>query len=625
MFLTKLFKVIMSKIERKDYLHSPVFLTYAEAPILRREEALKNLNAVKFFLTITLFFIASFGYAQNGSNFKTVKNRTWWKEAVVYQIYPRSFKDSDGDGVGDLKGIISKLDYLKSLGVDAVWLNPIFSSPNDDNGYDISDYRNIMKEFGTMQDFDRLLAGLHERKIKLVLDMVLNHSSDEHEWFKQSKSSPTSPYRDYYHWWPAEKGTPTPRYSFFDVNNDAWKFDKTTNAYYLHYFSQKQPDLNWENEKLRNEVYDMMKFWLDKGIDGLRMDAFQYVSKDTTWQKYPEGYEKNIIKYYGMGPNLHKYLKEMNKTVISKYNVMTVAEGAGSTLEDAHSLVDEDRNELNMAYHFEVMDVGNDPRGYKLTDLKGVLSKWEASFADKGWLAVFLANHDVPRMVSKYGNDSPEFRAASSKLLTTLIMTMRGTPFYFNGDEIGMSNIKFDNIEDYQDIATINAYKNHVSKGGDVKAFIELQKFISRDNTRTPFQWNPSANAGFTTGKPWIKINPNYKEVNAATQAANPNSVLSYFKKIVALRKSSAALIYGAYKVYDLNHPEVYCYTRTEGNEKMLVILNFSTKNINYKIDKNINTNASTLLISNYNKSSIAGNSINLMPWQSVVYKLKQP
>ena len=613
----------MSKIERKKYSHSPIFLTNGKTSIFRRPQVSKHFNHVKGFLLFTLLFIASFGYAQKDSNFKTVKNRTWWKEAVVYQIYPRSFKDSDGDGVGDLKGIISKLDYIKSLGVDAVWLNPIFSSPNDDNGYDISDYRNIMKEFGTMQDFDKLLAGLHERKIKLVLDMVLNHSSDEHEWFKQSKSSRTNPYRDYYHWWPAEKGTPTPRYSFFDVNNDAWKFDKTTNAYYLHYFSQKQPDLNWENEKLRNEVYDMMKFWLDKGIDGLRMDAFQYVSKDTTWQKYPEGYEKNIIKYYGMGPNLHTYLKEMNKTVVSKYNVMTVAEGAGSTLEDAHSLVDEDRNELNMAYHFEVMDVGNDPKGYKLTDLKRVFTKWETSFADKGWLAVFLANHDVPRMVSKYGNDSEQFRAASSKLLTTLIMTMRGTPFYFNGDELGMSNIKFDKIEDYKDIATINAYKNHVAKGENVTAFMEQQKFISRDNTRTPFQWNSSENAGFTTGKPWIKINQNYKAVNVTTEAVDPNSVLSYFKKIVALRKNSAALIYGTYKVYDINNPEVYCYTRSEGNEKVLVILNFSTKNINYKIGKNINTNASKLLISNYNKAAITANRINLLPWQSVIYKLK--
>lgn len=575
---------------------------------------------------LCLIFFVSNCFSQQDANNKIPNKATWWKEAIVYQLYPRSFKDSDGDGVGDLKGIISKLDYLKSLGVDAVWLNPIFSSPNDDNGYDISDYRNIMKEFGTMQDFDELLAGLHKRNIKLILDMVLNHSSDEHEWFKQAKSSRTNPYRNYYHWWPEEKGKPTPRYSFFDVNNDAWKYDATTKSYYLHYFSQKQPDLNWENEKLRNEVYDMMKFWLDKGIDGLRMDAFQYASKDTTWKKYPEGYENDIIKYYGMGPNLHQYLKEMNKTVISKYNVMTVAEGAGSTLEDAHSLVDEDRHELNMAYHFEIMDIGNDPKGYKLSDLKKAFNKWDYSFADKGWLAIFLANHDVPRMVSKYGNDSPQFRSYSSKLLTTLIMTMRGTPFYFNGDELGMSNIKFNNIDDYRDIATINAYKSIKAKGEDVQAFMYKQMFISRDNTRTPFQWDASPNAGFTTGKPWISVNPNYKTVNVVAQEKNALSELTYFKKIVALRKSMPVLVYGNYKVFDIENPEVYCYTRTDGKDKLLVLLNFSTKAFTYTIDKQINTTAAKLLINNYTGvTTLNNNKISLKPWQSVVFKINQP
>ncbi|MBB6239495.1 oligo-1,6-glucosidase [Pedobacter sp. AK013] len=586
---------------------------------------------IKVLLFFTILTVSCTLFAQKtkvipnrgmASPFTTIKNRAWWKEAIVYQIYPRSFKDSNGDGIGDLNGIISKLDYIKSLGVNVIWLNPIFSSPNDDNGYDISNYRDIMKDFGTMADFDKLLKGLHQRNIKLVLDMVLNHSSDEHEWFKQSRSSRTNPYRDYYHWWPAEKGKPNPRYSFFDVNSDAWKYDQTTNAYYLHYFSQKQPDLNWENPKLRNEIYDMMKFWLDKGIDGLRMDAFQYVSKDTTWQKYPEGYEKNIIKYYGMGPNLHTYLREMNHSVIDKYLVMTVAEGAGSTLADAHALVDEDRKELNMAYHFEVMDIGNDPKGYSLPDLKKVFTKWDGSFANKGWLAIFLANHDVPRMVSKYGDDSPAFRAASSKLLTTLIMTMRGTPFYFNGDELGMSNIKFDRIEDYRDIATLNAYQHVLAKGEDLKAFMDKQKFISRDNTRTPFQWDASKNAGFTTGEPWIKVNPNYKEVNAQREETDPNSVLSYFKKVVALRKSSPALIYGSYKVYDVEHPQVYCYLRSEGKEKMLVILNFSNQNVSYAIDRGINTHLSKLLLSNYKTAKIRDHKIALLPWQSVVYQI---
>ncbi|PWS28850.1 alpha-glucosidase [Pedobacter yonginense] len=572
---------------------------------------------------ICLLFWALPSLAQQGVKNSEVKRPTWWKEAVVYQLYPRSFKDSDGDGVGDLKGIISKLDYLESLGISAVWLNPIFSSPNDDNGYDISDYRNIMQEFGTMQDFDELLAGLHKRKIKLVLDMVLNHSSDEHNWFKQAKTSRTSPYRNYYHWWPEEKGTPTPRYSFFDVNSDAWKYEPNTKSYYLHYFSQKQPDLNWENEKLRNEIYDMMKFWLDKGIDGLRMDAFQYVSKDTTWKKYPEGYEKNIIKYYGMGPNLHSYLKEMNQKVISRYDVMTVAEGAGSTLADAHDLVDADRKELNMAYHFEVMDIGNDIKGYKLTDLKKTFTKWDDAFADQGWLAIFLANHDVPRMVSKFGNDEPEFRSYASKLLTTLIMTMRGTPFYYNGDELGMSNVKFNDISGYRDIATINAYKSAEVKGEDMQVFMEKQKRFSRDNARTPFQWDASANAGFTTGQPWISVNPNYQKVNVAIEENDPNSELSYFKQIVTLRKSSPVLIYGDYKVYDIENPDVYCYTRTEEKAEVLVLLNFSTKNLTYPIDSSINVSKAKMMLNNYAGNSFTSkNSVQLKPWQALIFKL---
>jgi oligo-1,6-glucosidase len=422
---------------------------------------------IGFLIMITL--CAAYTFRQAPASFE----RKWWKEAVVYQIYPRSFKDSDGDGIGDLKGIISKLDYIKSLGVDAVWLNPIYTSPNDDNGYDISDYYNIMQDFGTMADFDEMLKGMHDRKIKLVMDLVVNHSSDEHEWFKQSRSSRDNPYRNYYHWWNAERGKPTPRYSFFDVNSDAWKYDSLTNAYYLHYFSRKQPDLNWENPKLRQEVYKIMKFWLDKGIDGFRMDAFQYVAKDTTFPAFPEGYEKNIIRYYGIGPGLHDYLQEMNREVLSKYDIMTVAEGAGSSPEDAMLFVDPDRKELNMAYHFEGMDVGNFDPDYNLLDFKKVYSRWDSSFKEKGWVSIFLGNHDQPRMVSHWGNDAPAFRDLSSKMLTTFIFTMRGTPYYYYGDELGMSNIKFDNIGDYRDIATINMYRQVKNKGGDLKQFIK--------------------------------------------------------------------------------------------------------------------------------------------------------
>jgi oligo-1,6-glucosidase len=543
----------------------------------------------------------------------------WWKEAVVYQIYPRSFKDSDGDGIGDLKGIISKLDYIKSLGIDAVWLNPIYTSPNDDNGYDISNYREIMKDFGTMEDFDLLLSEMHKRGIKLIMDLVVNHSSDEHEWFKQARSSRDSKYRDYYHWWPAEKGKPTYRWSFFDVNSEAWKYDAQTNSYYLHYFSQKQPDLNWENPKLRNEVYDIMRFWLDKGIDGFRMDAFQFASKDTTWPELPKGYEKDIIKYYGVGPHLHDYLQEMNREVFSKYNIMTVAEGAGSSPKDAIQFVDPDRKELDIAYHFESVDIGNHVLDFGLPKYKDIFSRYDSEFKDKGWLAIFLANHDQPRMVSKFGNDSSQFREISSKMLSTFVMTMRGTPFYYNGDELGMVNIRFDNINDYNDVQTRNKYIQLKNSGGDLKAYLENQKQTSRENGRTPFQWDTTLNSGFSTGKPWLKVNPNYTVINAEAQEKDPNSVLNYFRKLVQLRKLEPALIYGKYTLLDKENPAVFAYIREEGGKKLLVLLNFSDKNASYNIG--ISTIKSNIILDNYSKKIKLKNN-TLRPYEALIIAL---
>jgi oligo-1,6-glucosidase len=543
-------------------------------------------------------------------------DRKWWKEAIVYQVYPRSFKDSDGDGIGDLKGIISKLDYIKSLGIDAVWVNPIYTSPNDDNGYDISDYRNIMKEFGTMADFDELLKGLHDRGIKLIMDVVVNHSSDEHEWFKQSRSSRTSPYRDYYHWWNAEKGKPPYRYSLFDINHDAWKYDSLTNAYYLHYFSRKQPDLNWENPKLRQEVYDIMKFWADKGIDGFRLDAFQFASKDTSFPAYPKGFEKNFVKYYAMGPHLHDYLKEMNSEVFSKYDVMSVAEGAGNTFEDAHNLVDAERKELNMAYAFEGVDVGN-PKGYSLLHFKEVFSRWDSAFAEKGWLSIFLANHDQARMVSRFGNDSPAYRDLSAKMLATFIMTMRGTPYYYNGDELGMTNAGFTSISDYRDMPTLNEYQNQKNTGGDIEKFIETIKNNSRDNGRTPFQWNDSTNAGFGTGTPWIKVNPNYSTLNAAAQEKDPNSVLNYFRQVVKLRKENPTLVYGKYTLLDKNNPDVYAYTRELDDKKLLVVLNF--KSTIATVATGIDNSKAKVLLSNYPSHLPDG---KLQPYEATIYEL---
>lgn len=543
--------------------------------------------------------------------------RKWWKEAVVYQIYPRSFKDSDGDGIGDLKGIISKLDYLQSLGITAVWLNPIYSSPNDDNGYDVSDYREIMADFGTMADFDALLKGMHDRGIKLVMDLVVNHSSDEHEWFKQSRSSRNNPYRNYYHWWNAEQGKPAYRYSLFDVNHDAWMYDSLTNAYYLHYFSRKQPDLNWENPKVRHEVYDIMKFWADKGIDGFRLDAFQFAAKDTTFPHFPKGFEKNFMPYYAMQGNLHGYLQEMYKEVFSKYDLMSVAEGAGNSFADAHSLVDADRHELNMAYAFDAIDMAK-PEGYSLLAFKEIFSRWDSAFAEEGWLSIFLANHDQARMVSRFGDDSPQFREPSSKMLSTFIMTMRGTPYYYYGDELGMTNPGFERIEEYRDVPTFNEYQYQKNKGADMAKFMKSLAFGNRDNGRTPFQWDGSENAGFTTGKPWIGINKNYKTINAAAQENNPNSCLEYFKKLTRLRKENPVLVYGKYTLLDKNNPDVYAYTRELDGRKLLVLLNFKGKAASIKTG--LSMAGAKLLLANYTTPS---GGEQLKPYEAKVYELR--
>ncbi|TDQ32965.1 glycoside hydrolase family 13 protein [Zeaxanthinibacter enoshimensis] len=550
----------------------------------------------------------------------SITGRAWWKEGIIYQIYPRSFKDSDGDGIGDLKGVIEKLDYIESLGVNMVWMNPIYSSPNADNGYDISDYRGIMEDFGDMDDFDHMLKGLHDRGIKFVMDVVVNHSSDEHEWFKQSRSSRDNPYRDYYHWWPAEKGKPPYRYSLFDPKGDAWKYDSLTDAYYLHYFAQKQPDLNWENPKVRQEVYDIMKFWAEKGVDGFRLDAFQYASKDTTWPELPEGFEKNVIKYYGMQPNIHKYLKEMNEEVLSKYNVFAVSEGAGSTFEDAHSLVDADRKELQMAYHFEGMDVGNSLEGYKLSEFKEVYTKWDSAFAKKGWLSIFLANHDVPRMVSKFGNDSSAFRAVSSKMLNTFILTMRGTPYCYYGDELGMTNIGFDSISQYRDIAAINGYEKAKTQGADLDAYMAELKFLSRDNGRTPMQWDTTAHAGFTTGDPWLPVNENYKTVNVAVEQKDPNSCLNYFRKMVQLRRDNPVFVYGAYSLLLPGDEQLYAYTRSLGEQQVLVVLNFSDKPATAILPLG---DSPQLMSNNYPELDRSASTVLLKPYQALVFNIR--
>jgi oligo-1,6-glucosidase len=553
----------------------------------------------------------------------TELQRKWWKEAVVYQIYPRSFKDSNGDGIGDLRGIIEKLDYIKSLGVDVVWLNPIFKSPNDDNGYDVSDYCDIMSDFGDMNDFDEMLAGFHARGIKVVLDLVANHSSDEHFWFQESRKSRDNPYRNYYHWWDAENGEPPKRWSFFDENANAWKYDEQTNSYYLHIFSVKQPDLNWENPKLRQEIYDAVRFWFEKGVDGFRMDVITFISKDLPFKELPAKYDGNFVQYYAEGPKLHEYLQEFNREVLSKYDIMTVAEGPGTTMENVLDFVAEDRNELNMSYHFDISNLGHKdlakklmlPEGWDFREFKEIFVKWDKVFDEKGWGTVYLGNHDFPRMVSRWGNDSAEFRELSSKMLTTFLLTMRGTPYYYFGDELGMTNIRFDNIEDYQDIMTINLHKLISSEGGDIGEFMWSQKIIGRDNGRTPFQWDSSENAGFTSGEPWLKINPNYKELNAEVQDKDANSPLNYFRNLIKFRKENLELIYGKSEYYDLENESVFAYSRELDGRKLLILVNFKENEAVAKVPFDLNE--AKVLFGNYD-----GFDGKLKPYQAVILSL---
>ncbi|MFH4969435.1 alpha-glucosidase [Gaetbulibacter sp. M240] len=544
----------------------------------------------------------------------------WWKEGVLYQIYPQSFKDTDGDGFGDFKGVIEKLDYLESLNIKMVWMNPFFKSPMVDNGYDVGDYRGILPRYGTMEDFDNMLDGMHEHGIKFILDMVVNHSSDEHEWFKQSRSSRDNPYRDYYHWWPAEKGEPPFRHSLFDPDG-AWTYDEKTNAYYLHYFSDAQPDLNWENPKVRQEVYDIMKFWAEKGVDGFRMDAFQYASKDTTFPEWPKGHEKDFAKWYGMNPPIHDYLREMNDQVFSKYDVFGVSEGAGSTFQDAHDLVDADRKELQMAYHFDYVGLSRNTDGFKLTDFKKVFTKWDKAFAEEGWLSIFLSNHDNSRMVNRFGNPNPEFRTVSTQMLNTFLMSMRGTPYTYYGDELGMTNIDMPNIDEYVDVSALGEYQMAKNRGDDLDKFMIELNYNSRENGRTPMQWNDSLNAGFTTGTPWKKVNPNYEDINVAKEEENPNSVLNHFRKVVKLRNDNKILVYGKYQLLDEANEETYAFIRTHGERKLLVLLNFTDHDSDVVLPEI--KNMQNELINNYESLAKTDDMVTLKPYQAVIYELK--
>jgi len=553
--------------------------------------------------------------------------KSWWKEAVVYQIYPKSFKDSNGDGIGDLRGIIQKLDYLKELGVDVLWLCPIYQSPNDDNGYDISDYRKIIEEFGTANDFEELLTEMHKRGLKLLMDLVVNHTSDEHQWFIESKSSKDNPYRDYYIWKDGQEGNPPNNWGSF-FSGSAWKYDETSEQYFLHLFSTKQPDLNWENEKVRAEIYDMMKFWLDKGIDGFRMDVINLISKVAG---FPQG-EKGDTDVYGNGfphtangPRVHEYLKEMNREVLSKYDIMTVGEAPGVDPETAKSFVNDDRNELNMLFQFELMGIDAGPGGkfdvkpWKLTTFKKIMLKWYEGLKEKGWNSLYLNNHDQPRMVSRFGNDK-KYRVESAKMLATFLHTWQGTPYIYQGEEIGMTNIQFKDISEYKDIETINMYKEKIEQGVSKDALMHGIYAIGRDNARTPVQWDASRNAGFSEGTSWISVNPNYEELNVEIALKDKNSIFYYYQKLIKLRKENEIIVYGDLKLLYEEDENILSYIRTYKDEKLLVIINFFEKEVEFKLTEEIQYKQADLLISNYEVNNNEFSNIILRPYEARVY-----
>lgn len=554
-------------------------------------------------------------------------NEKWWKNAVVYQIYPRSFKDSNGDGIGDLEGIYEKLDYLAELGIDVIWMSPVYKSPNDDNGYDISDYQDIMDDFGTMADFDRVLAKAHSLNIKIMMDLVVNHTSDEHKWFIESKKSKDNPYHDYYMWAdPDKNGNPPNRWESC-FSGSAWEYVESVGQFYLHSFSRKQPDLNWDNPKVREEVFKMMTWWCDKGIDGFRMDVISMISK---YPGLPDGPE-NGNGYTGNtscdGPNIHKYLREMNKKVLSKYRLITVGECPGVNAEQAKKYANIDGSELDMIFQFEHVSGSAlkpchhgkwDGEAMTMPELRANFTKWQKDLEGCAWNSLFLSNHDQPRCVSRFGNDSEQYRELSAKMLATMTHFQKGTPYVYQGEELGMTNAYMENIADYRDIESLNAYKELTTKENiPAKTVMGYIKAVGRDNARTPMQWDASDNGGFTSGTPWLQVNKNYKTINAAAQVNDPDSVFAYYKKLIALRHTNEVMVNGVYDVLIPDHPQIYAYTRTLGDKQLLVLCNDSEKEVGVpaEIEEKI-AGAQGILIQNY-KDVKAG---VLRPYEAVVY-----
>lgn len=554
---------------------------------------------------------------------KDVK-KTWWKEAVVYQIYPRSFQDGNGDGIGDIKGIASRLDYLRMLGVDVIWLSPVYQSPNDDNGYDISDYQAIMSEFGTMEDFDEMLALAHEKGLRVMMDLVVNHTSDEHRWFAESRKSRDNPYRDYYIWRnPGPKGGPPNNWGS-RFGGPAWEYDASTAMYYLHLFSKKQPDLNWDNERVRKAVFEMMDWWCKKGIDGFRMDVISLISKTP---EMPDGEADgtqygDYSPYCVNGPRVHEYLREMNREVLSRYNLMTVGETAGVTVEEALSYGGEDAGELNMVFHFDHVDVKG-PYGkwtdekMPLGELKQIMTKWQTGLGGKAWNSLYWDNHDQPRAVSRFGDDREEYRELSAKMLATCLHMMQGTPYIYQGEELGMTNCPFDSLEELRDIESIQSFCQWTGKGTvSPKQFWRFIQFMGRDNARTPMQWSDEAQAGFTTGLPWIKVNPNYRTVNAKAEIENPDSVFHYYRKLIALRKRYEIIVYGTYELLLPEDERLFMYKRMLNGRQLLVVCNFSSQKASCRIpDEFVKGGA---LIGNYPEKK-RGEWAELSPYEAFV------
>ena len=553
--------------------------------------------------------------------------KKWWKESVVYQIYPKSFKDSNGDGVGDIRRIIQKLDYLKELGVNVLWISPMLESPQDDNGYDISDYRRIYKEYGTMEDYEELLSEAHKRDIKILMDLVVNHTSDEHNWFVESRKSKDNPYRDYYIWKDPVNGK-EPNNWGGAFGGSAWEYDPQTQMYYLHLFSKKQPDLNWENEKVRQEVYDMMTFWCEKGIDGFRMDVISMISKDQT---FPDGEMNNSLygdfgPYCVHGPRVHEFLQEMNREVLSRYDIMTVGETSGVTIEEAQKYAGEAGKELNMVFQFEHVDNGSGDYGkwttekYDFKEFKRIMIKWQEELQGKAWNSLFLGNHDQPRSVSRFGNDNPAYRETSAKMLATCLHMMQGTPYVYQGEELGMTNVYFDKLEDYRDIESINFFTELTEAGLMTPEYMmKCLMLRSRDNARTPMQWDDSAQAGFTDGESWIKVNPNYKEINAAQQLEDPNSIFHYYQKLIRLRKEKDIIVYGEFEPIYRDDEQIFAYIRRQKQEKLLTVCNFSEKNAEMEIPEEFK--GAECLITNLDRTVFEGR-IVLKPYEAfVLYK----